>query len=337
MSIEITYASMLTQFGSNRGFINFEGMPCDSDCGALTALLWNGENLDVLRLVPLDVLRKMVDGAERYTAGLQARTYFASTVADATGYSERDVFDEALRDALALVDGAKQLLQHLATGAGEHPADAWNRERDERLATEAAEAALWSGFENLREFDSAAARMDDRDDLWCALNALVEAGVPMHLLCYGSVQPIYCHITEPNSSLSTGADAELAAVLDFLGLPYRTESDELILESDGDGWDFKTGRDERGWSTEIPGLDGWRQVPTSTVDEVHLALLACSDAYWAVMPARLKTSEFVHASLPMLFNVSSVHEIPRPAIREKALAVLAGQACPTSSLPACLR
>lgn len=326
-----SYAELLAQFGD----FPMVASNLSRGCRALAALMWQEKNLEVLRAVEMPAMMLLAAEVDIGLEWLEGKTAAASAVPDDTGYSERDILTEALVGVRALKRDVEQLLTHMVTGAGEHLADTWMRQRDERLAAEAAETALWAGFERLREFAQEAARFEDGAQIWHVLNALVEVGVPMHLLGPSVVPTIYCHIVEPNSALGTDADGDLAAVLDFIGLPYNYDDDkgtELILESDGQGWDFKKGQPKG--SFVYPGLDGWRQVPTSSVDEVHLALLACSDRYWERLPARLKTPRFILEALPRLFHVATVADIPRPSVREAALSVLADQACPTPSLPA---
>ncbi|MFG6488282.1 hypothetical protein ACG04R_16465 [Roseateles sp. BYS78W] len=325
-----SYAELLRRFGDYPMMVH--GL--SRGCHALAALMWQEENLEVLRSVEMPAMMLLAAEVDIGLEWLEGKTAAASAVPDDTGYSERDILTEALVGVRALKRDVEQLLTHMATGAGEHLADTWMRQRDERLAAEAGETALWAGFEQLREFAREAARFEDGAQIWHVLNALVEVGVPMHLLGPSVAPTIYCHIVEPNSSLGTDTDADLVDVLNFIGLPYRynEKGDELILESDGDGWDFKKGQPEGAFGH--PGLDGWRQVPTSSVDEVHLALLACTDRYWERLPVRLRTPRFILEALPRLFHVATVADIPRPSIREAALSLLADQACPSSSVPA---
>jgi hypothetical protein len=307
---------------------HIEGLTNQKAFSTLATLVLNDENYDILRRVSHDVLGRLVVAAEQSVDELRRRATRASTVPLVSGesFTERDVVAQNVELASMVVSLAAPVLEHLSTHEGKHPVDGWIRERDERIATEAAETALWQGFENLRGFERAIANHEDRDDMWNTLNALVEAGVPVSLLGFHTVQPIYCMATEPDDGLDTDFDDELVQVLDHLGFRYRIDERiqprALIIESDGEGYDWRKGKRSAGWTPQVPALDGWRQLPTSSLEQVHLALLACSDHYWDVMPARLKTASFVEQQLPALFKVPSVYEIPRAAIREQAIGVL---------------
>ena len=155
--------------------------------------------------------------------------------------------------------------------------------------------------------------------------ALQELALDTALLTFDVVDSIAAHVSEPNGQLECDYSPELERVLRALGMPFRSMPEgwlpTIVIGSDGLGYDWGNGKTS-GWRATPEPHGGWRQRPTDTVGNVHLALLACSDGYWDVMPARLKTSEVIVSELPALFRVNTVTAIPRAAIRDKALAVL---------------
>lgn len=332
MSPDFHYSTLLALYG------DFEVGSRELGPGVRTmaSLMWRSENLEVLRGLDAPVLSRLADDVDAGVASLEASLAVASDEPGPSGYCAKDEVIEVLRSVRGLQSGAQLVLSHLADPSGdEHPFGALIRHRDEKLAAEAAEAELWAGYEKLRELDDDLARFDDGPLMWNVLNALVEVGVPMHLLRSSVISAIYCHIGEPGATLCVDADPDLADVLDCIGLPYSIDDGDLVLESDGLGWNYKTGMAATE-SLVPPGLDGRRLVTTRTLDQVHLALLACSDRYWSLIPARMLTPTMMLSGLPTLFGVESLDDIPRASIRDLALSYRADLASPTLPLPACM-
>ena len=171
-----------------------------------------------------------------------------------------------------------------------------------QMASNAADLHYFSDFEN------SISGLEDKAAIWNVLNALVEVGVPLNQLSFGSVQPIYCQILEPNGTLSTEFNEQLLAVVNFIGMPHLVVNDfEIYLKSDAVG---------------VAGFNRGTLPTADTLDNAHLALLFSSDAYWNVLPARFKTPDYVEHELPKLFDVDSVFKIPSPWLQAMAIQVL---------------
>lgn len=148
--------------------------------------------------------------------------------------------------------------------------------------------------------------------------AMLELGLDESLLTFATIQPLEHHLSEPNGSLETDYLPELEQLLLSIKMPFNawpngstfTQLPTIVLKSQGVGYDFGNGLSS-GWTTTSVPPGGWRQRPTDTIDEVHIASLACSDAYWDVMPNRLKTVSALTRWLPELFDVESIGDIPR--------------------------
>jgi hypothetical protein len=138
-----------------------------------------------------------------------------------------------------------------------------------------------------------------------------ELGLAESLLSFSTIQPLACHLSEPDGGLDTDYVPELERLLRCIGMPFQSLPDAklpvIFIESHGVGYDWGNG------STKSPlrPAGGWRQRSTDTVDQVHLAALACSDSYWNVMPERFKSVSALSKWVPELFLVECVWEIPR--------------------------
>jgi hypothetical protein len=147
-------------------------------------------------------------------------------------------------------------------------------------------------------------------ELRATYEAMRELGLAESLLSISTIQPLACHLSEPDGSLETDFVPELECLLRCIGMPFKSlpgaALPTIVIESQGVGFDWGNG------STESPlrPAGGWRQRSTGTVDQVHLAALACSDAYWNVMPERLKKSSALDEWVPELFRCSFVWNIP---------------------------
>ncbi|MCK9687270.1 hypothetical protein [Scleromatobacter humisilvae] len=148
-------------------------------------------------------------------------------------------------------------------------------------------------------------------ELRATYEAMRELGVDDSLLGFSSIQPLAMHLSEPDGGVETDYVPELERLLGCIGMPFQALPDAkiptIIIESDGVGYDWGNGSPD----TPLMPAGGWRQRPTDTVDQVHLAALACSDAYWNVMPERFKTVSEMCKWVLELFRIDSVWELPR--------------------------
>jgi hypothetical protein len=141
--------------------------------------------------------------------------------------------------------------------------------------------------------------------------AMQEIGLPEAVLNYETIQPLAVHLSEPDGNLETDNLPHLVRLLERIGMPFEVLADEkyptLLISSDGLGYDWGNGSPD----SPLMPAGGWRQRPTDTIDQVHLAALACSDAYWGVLPDRFKTPEAVVSWVTVLFRIESVWDLPR--------------------------
>jgi hypothetical protein len=144
--------------------------------------------------------------------------------------------------------------------------------------------------------------------------AMRELGLDESLLTFETIQPLEAHLCEPNGNLETDYCPELARLLRCIGMPFDAQPDArlptIVIKSQGVGYDWGNGLSS-GWTTMPVPPGGWRQRSTDTIDQVHMASLACSDSYWNVMPERFKTVSFLHTGLIELFRIGSVWDLPR--------------------------
>ena len=167
-----------------------------------------------------------------------------------------------------------------------------------------------------------------------AYEAMRELGLDESLLSFATLDPLLLHLSEPNGGVETDYLLELEQLLRIIKMPFESWPDRvslagtplptIVLKSDGLGYDWGNGLTS-GWRRTPDPPGGWTQRPTDTVDDIHLASLACSDSYWDVMPDRFKTVSALKAWIPELFRIESVRDLPRNRkyLRERVWSVLA--------------